>query len=491
MARLRKRGQAAKAALGINTKSPTPGETGQVKNPRVYRFALQSAAREILPKNRVAWCLRYVRAGQDDVRVMKNVESGKAFYKNLETCGRLWDCPVCAARIANVRRADLAEAFTNAEALGLMPVFGTFTLSHKKYDTCEAVLDALLAAYKRMKSGKSWSWFANGVGLVGDIRALETTHSDANGWHAHIHAVFFVSPGDWSLGYMEEFLKNRWQRMLEKFGAYASAEHGVIVMAGREAVADYLNKHGTGWSLEDELARSSSKSARNKKGATPFGLLAKYLENRLKEGDKQSKETRKLAGLFREYSAAFKGKRHLQFSRGLREKLQMGRELEDVEIVESDTEDAVLLASLSVPDWKVVLSANKRAELLDVAEKAGGEGVQQYVNELRQQDKAKWLRREVGAAWAAEQPSGESMPTLLERAGVCVTCGQTTTDWWFYDGGTGRCRCRACGGAAPLDQAIAVEVEPAVVVTAPPRPPAAVALPLLLVRQVPTTGPPI
>jgi hypothetical protein len=31
-----------------------------------------------------------------------------------------------------------------------------------------------------------------------------------------------------------------------------------------------------------------------------------------------------------------------------------------------------------------------------------------------------------------------------QKEGVCVFCGETTTDWWYYDGKTGQCKCKAC-----------------------------------------------
>jgi hypothetical protein len=30
------------------------------------------------------------------------------------------------------------------------------------------------------------------------------------------------------------------------------------------------------------------------------------------------------------------------------------------------------------------------------------------------------------------------------KIGTCVFCGETTRDWWWYDGKTGRCKCRSC-----------------------------------------------
>lgn len=33
---------------------------------------------------------------------------------------------------------------------------------------------------------------------------------------------------------------------------------------------------------------------------------------------------------------------------------------------------------------------------------------------------------------------------LPQQEGVCIFCGEITTDWWSYDGKTGQCKCRSC-----------------------------------------------
>lgn len=75
-----------------------------------------------------------------------------------------------------------------------------------------------------------------------------------------------------------------------------------------------------------------------------------------------------------------------------------------------------------------------------------------------QQEYAAWL-----ACWEAKQErrrkeraSCELTPVVLpapvnsvpshdhDKEAPCVFCGQKTTDWWSYDGKTGKCKCKAC-----------------------------------------------
>ena len=84
---------------------------------RVQRFSLQSVARAILPESRTAKCLR-IRAHDCDVQVWKSKEHGTASYGGLQTCGSVWACPVCSAKIAERRRVELLDAMELHKAQG-------------------------------------------------------------------------------------------------------------------------------------------------------------------------------------------------------------------------------------------------------------------------------------------------------------------------------------------------------------------------------------
>ena len=72
----------AGGALGTNAKLRATGGMAL----RVERFALQSVAREILPKTRTALCLRARIKGSEWVSVWKSDHHGTAHYGGLQTC---------------------------------------------------------------------------------------------------------------------------------------------------------------------------------------------------------------------------------------------------------------------------------------------------------------------------------------------------------------------------------------------------------------------
>ena len=53
-----------------------------------------------------------------EIQIMKGIHN-KAFYQGLMSCGGIWTCPVCAAKISERRRQELKQAIEAAQALGL------------------------------------------------------------------------------------------------------------------------------------------------------------------------------------------------------------------------------------------------------------------------------------------------------------------------------------------------------------------------------------
>jgi len=319
--------------------------------------------------HRVVACLR-VRLPGKLREVWKSFKSKRAHYKNLVLCGDVWACPVCAAKVAERRRAELVQAFLSADGLGLTPIFITFTLRHKKDDTLPGTLKALLRAYSRLKSGKAWAGFCERFGLVGDVRALETTWRKLNGWHPHIHAVFFARSTD--IAKMRTWLRDHWVKRVGSTGKSAIGAVGVVVEVGHEAISNYLNKHGSGWGLEDELARGVSKVARGKKGFSPFALLREFGSGKEWAG-----------ALFIEYTKAFKGKSQLRFSRKLRGLLQIGPELTDAEVASLPETESVYLASILDKEWALIERFRARGNLLEIATASGVDGIKVFLDVLR------------------------------------------------------------------------------------------------------------
>jgi hypothetical protein len=143
-----------------------------------------------------------------------------------------------------------------------------------------------------------------------------------------------------------------------------SRRHGVKLDDGAEAAA-YVAKMGLedarSWGMDSEITKGHIKRAKD--GETPFDLLRSVLAD---PGDRQGR------ALFREYAQAFRGKRQLVWSRGLRDLLGLDADATDEELSAAQDGDAELLGTLTTDEWRIVLRCDARGELLEVARHGWG-----------------------------------------------------------------------------------------------------------------------
>lgn len=383
----------AAAPLGIVTKtSSTPSgtgsfdpETGEVLTPnhqtaRANRFALKSVVNKLLPGSRTSKCM-VLRApvpghGLAPIEVHKGHNCKRAFYHGLMACGSIWTCPVCAAKISERRRLELADALERAKSKGWACHFVTLTVPHGAGDDLREILTGLSAALKRMSSGMhsvktQLRKLCPDSEIHGYIRALEVTHGE-NGFHPHFHMILFTSR-DLGSSVLQHIYARSWQRACRLSGLpIPSDRHGCTVQDGSKA-AKYASK----WGIEDEMTKAHAKTTR-RKGCTPWGLLRAVLD-----GNDADYSPERAAGLFRVYADAFKGRRQLYWSNGLRKRLDMGQEVADEVLAERpDDERAYLVGTLSVEDWRVVRRCRAESVVLDAAE-AGPESMAAVLDQLQ------------------------------------------------------------------------------------------------------------
>lgn len=366
------------APLGIVTKNyvtPLPvgafdRETGEVlsrtpQSARADRWALKSVVNRLLPGERVSKCmvLRAPVPGQGlaQIEVAKSQNHGRAFYQGLMACGSVWTCPVCAAKVSERRRSELKQALDAARSLGLGIYFVTLTVPHGIGDDIHQLLSSLSVSLKRLSQDQHFRRIKKRfrIEVTGYIRAQEVTYGD-NGWHPHYHIIVFTSSPDIPCDLLQDAYSQGWRSACVKAGLpEPDPSIGCTVQDGSFA-SDYVTK----WGIEDEMTKSQTKVAK-RHGLTPWGLLRAVLD-----GDAPEISPEPAAALFRLYAHAFKGRRQLHWSVGLRGKLLPGNvELSDQELVDRPDDDrAVFLAAISPEDWRSVRRAKAQAALLDAAE---------------------------------------------------------------------------------------------------------------------------
>jgi len=340
---------------------PLSGEA--VAEARRKRWRLQTVAAKLLPDFRVSNCYRRVKDGGSLVEIRYNAGEKRAFYHGLMTCGSVWTCPVCSAKITEQRREELTQAVREWDGSLLMV---TITLQHSRADKLGSLLHALKDSWRRLKMGRWWLRTRARYGLAHYVSSTEVTYGD-NGWHPHIHALFFSTLPEHELDKdkLQAELTARYTALLAKHGMYASDFYGIDVRLGDEHAGEYASKYG----LERELTKSIGKNGRG--GYSPFQLLELY-----RDGDEQA------GARFQEYARVFFGARQLVWSRGARDALGLGDELADEEIAEADestADEVTTLVVLTSDEYKRIVVADIRGEVLEIASSGDAAYLRRYL----------------------------------------------------------------------------------------------------------------
>lgn len=328
---------------------------------RVKKYALQDKSRQILSQkvkrgqnwvyaHRVNYCLRSRVRKNEPVKVFYNKERQKSQFGNLQRCCSIWNCPVCASVITEGRRSELKQALDTWTIKGGFCYLITFTNRHYSGMNLSGLLDGQKKAFVKFWQKRKVTEMLAKLGYVGRIVATEVTYSDNNGWHPHYHMIFFFERLIDDEAALQKFLATEWQDASVKVGLPApTLKHGVDVSNGTYA-AHYISK----WGLDYEITKGHVKKGLNG-SLTPFDML------KLSDGQDSYAE------LFREFADAFKGKKQLHWSNGLKKLLAVEQKT-DAEIVSDTEQKADLVRELTMQLWQLILVYDARVKVLELVE---------------------------------------------------------------------------------------------------------------------------
>lgn len=371
---------------------------------RAVRFGLLRTAQRLLndpglavgEQPRTVWCHRAIAteyADEATITVYRAADGSDASVHGLVTCGSVWNCPVCASKVAEERRRELQLAMVKAAAEQLHPYLLTLTASHAVTDALSDLLEKQRLALKYFKSAKRYRKVAEETGRAGGVKAAECTYSDRNGWHPHSHEIIFAAP-DADSGRTKRQLKRAWLEACIRAGLVpgvrserakgrgrrrltivgepgdrlaairAHWRHGLDLTGGAYA-AEYITKYGhdEAWGMSSEVTRGVAKAGARGRGwdetvhVTPFQLLAWA-----------SRGDRKAGALFREYAEAMAGKRQLVWSARLKDRLGITDATDEELACGADPmPDRQEVGQLVPEEWAVVLSRDAVPELIRYA----------------------------------------------------------------------------------------------------------------------------
>jgi Replication protein len=360
--------------LGNNANRVSPaGQTRDVQARRRHNRRRRSHLRHqvrgltSLPRLRDCGAKTVTGFGGPILRISGAAGERVAGYAGLVTCGSVWACPVCAAKISARRAEELSHVMRHVLTAGGSASLITLTMRHHVGHRLKDLWGALSSAWRGAISGKQWIADQELGGLLGWVRVVEATYG-RNGWHLHVHALVC-----WDRSVPLELAQDighrmwqRWSRVLERKG-FTSLKHrgGVDVRMATfntDNFAHYFTK------LAREITSSHTKEARG--GRSPF----KILTDGLATGDADDLD------LWGEWEQVSYGKRQLTWSLGVHDlrKLVDLAEQSDEEIADEDLAGEDLIA-LTHPTWEALLRGELTTDLLDAAEIAGVEGARAFL----------------------------------------------------------------------------------------------------------------
>ncbi len=340
---------------------------------RQERHALRDRAADLTGWERLGECGR--ARTQPGVELWRG-EGGGVHYRGLATCGSIWTCPVCSTKIATRRAEEVCELVEAHEADPAHAVYmATFTIRHRASDRAKALREMVALAWRKLQNRRGWRAFKDDFGVIGTVRALEVTHGKKNGWHPHVHVLIFTDRPIKNEAQAAAALYWEWSQVVAKLGGTTERKAFHMRRASKGVIAaEYVAKWGAG----HEVAKGAHKDAA---GRSVWDLL------------KASEHDASAGRLFVEYAEAFKGARHLTYSRGLREGYGLRDAASDQELAEADeqlelhdpetgeviAESPERLAFFDHATWAQVVGRGWTGLLLDIASADGREGVETWL----------------------------------------------------------------------------------------------------------------
>lgn len=259
---------------------------------RLLKFLQRNFADVLSPS--ILHCHKFMRP-TDDSRVYVNANSNHAHFSGLTECGNVWVCPVCEAKRMNKVASDVACAI---EALrrDYAAIMVTFTVPHIKPMSCNEVYGLLMTTWHKFTKyrgrNNAFSIFNREGGVKHYVRVVEVTHG-VNGWHPHIHALYWVRRSALStIGQYEEPLLRQWQKafvlsakqVTPRFADYvadsvvtgnATCDDGLTFSRDSDGnVREQLSSmYVAGWQADRELTGNAHRKASSNGHRTIYQIL--------------------------------------------------------------------------------------------------------------------------------------------------------------------------------------------------------------------------
>jgi hypothetical protein len=309
-----------------------------------------------------------------DSHVEIRTKDGSAYYCGVETCGNVWLCPVCSAKIHRRRADELRDALAIWQTSGHAATLVTVTVPHDLDDRLVRLVEAERTAWAKVTAGAAWQRLKRKLGVAGHIIALELTWGDDHGWHPHYHVLNEDLDAS-AIAALHGHIHSRLATSCRDHGLRDPGQlHAVRIdpNVSASAAGAYIAKSAD-WTPAEELTRGDLKTSRVG-SRTPFQILADHYQT----GDTRDRD------LWREYSRVTRSLAAVRWSRGLR--AAMLGAVSDPERTDNDlaAEDigGSLLAVIQFPAWSRIRAEGLEHALLVAAETGGLTAVNALISQV-------------------------------------------------------------------------------------------------------------
>jgi hypothetical protein len=283
----------------------------------------------------------------------------------------------------------------------------TFTIRHGARMTLEKTGHGIRRAWGRFTSGRAWVNF-KAKHSPEWIVCEEITHG-ANGWHPHLHVLFFL-PKRASLDELIELQSEMYERwaslVVQEMDEACAPLPGPGVDFRPCNDPEYLQKLGL------ELSNLGTKTGN---GRTPLEVLAAWLESPPDPTTGELDMSRREFGLYQEFERTMKGKRDLTWSRGLKSFREQAKQ----QIKDEQSRETELVADVPPAVWaQVCEQRGARVELLEHAERLGFAGVVDWVTRNFGEDSAAEVRQWTALERQRKPQRSESAASALSSCDV-------------------------------------------------------------------------
>lgn len=375
------------------------------------------------------------------IRLTESESGPRAGFAGLSTCGSIWLCPVCAAKIAARRAEELSTVLENVRDTGYQLAMVTLTVRHSSKDSLKDVWSAVGRGWHRVTGGKAWLADKKHYDIPGWVKAVEVTHG-RNGWHVHVHTVIAYKDIPKAATALGQRIYGRWESGLKETkkhkGFTALPGYGIDVQVSEGGdlgnLGKYLSKLGADLrGLSREMTQGGQKQARSK-NRTPFQIGRDLIDT----------ESSRDGAIWDEWQTIAPGHRAITWAKGFREQFGLNEaEATDEEIAaeEFGTEDDTVCLIPS-PAWYGI--KHRACEILDVAENRGAEALKAWLDDQgidwtpapdrfkRADDVTPEENRAVKIGRAMYESGRKSDPRIIDdvdRRRRCFECGEAVAGW--------------------------------------------------------------